>query len=70
MKKIKTVTTWSSAGDRITISYCDVNENGIVESDNNYVNRFVMDNEALTHIKALQEYAQKLIDTDTSSAKS
>lgn len=69
MKKIKTVTTWSSSGDRITISYCEVNENGVIESDNNYVNRFVMNNEALEHIKALQAYAQKLIDSDSEAAK-
>lgn len=69
MKKIKTVTTWSSSGDRITISYCEVNENGVIESDNNYINRFVMDSEALDHIKALQTYAQKLIDSDSEATK-
>ena len=49
-------------GERISITYSEVDETGKVISDNNKLDRVVLDSEALAHIGAIKDFAHGLID--------
>lgn len=63
MKKITSITTLTTAeGKRISATYSDIDETGKIFSENNRVNRVVVDDVALKIIDDLEKYAQKIIE--------
>jgi len=62
MKVVTSVTVWNDAvGKRVSITYSEIDENGVIVSDNKREDRVVVDNGAVSTINALMTYAQTLI---------
>lgn len=63
MKKLTSMTILTTAeGKRISATYSDIDGDGKIVSENNRVNRVVVDSEALKLISGLEDYAQKIIE--------
>lgn len=63
MKKPTSITILTTAeGKRISVTYSDIDETGNIISENNRVNRVVVDVEALKTINNLETYAAKIIE--------
>lgn len=63
MKKLTSITILTTAeGKRISTTHSDIDGDGKIVSENNRVNRVVVDADALKHINALETYAQNIIE--------
>lgn len=63
MNKITSVTTLeTSAGMRISATYAVIDADGKIVNDNVRVNRIVMDEEIMEHIRAIENYAKTLVE--------
>lgn len=64
MKKVTSITTHATAeGTRISITYSEISEAGVIEKDNIRETRVVVDKDALEIIGKLQEFAQTIADS-------
>ena len=62
MKVVTSVTVWNDAvGKRMSITYSEIDSNGVIVSDNKREDRVVVDNNAVSTINDLMTYAQTLI---------
>lgn len=62
MKKITSITILTTAeGKRISATYSDIDEDGKILSENNRVNRVVVDPATLDMIGDLEDYAQSIV---------
>lgn len=65
MNKVTSITTHTTAeGKRISITHSEIDETGKIIQDNKRVNRVVVNEEALEHIKALEAFAQTIVDAE------
>lgn len=63
MKRLTSITILTTAeGKRISATYSDIDNDGKIVSENNRVNRIVVDPDALKLISGLEDYAQKIIE--------
>lgn len=63
MKIVTSITAWNdSIGKRISITYSEVNDEGVIVSDNKRVDRVVTDKEVKGKIDELLEYAQSVVE--------
>ena len=63
MKIVTSVGIFDDAvGKRVSITYSEVDESGKIISDNNRIDRVVIDSEAIEHMTAIKEYASTLIE--------
>lgn len=65
MKTVTSVTVWNDAvGSRVSITYSEVDaDTGRVTSDNNRIDRVILDSDAKTAMASLFSYAQKSVDS-------
>ena len=64
MRKVTSITFWNDAiGKRISMTYSDIDENGIVTADNQRVDRIVTDAGHIEHLDAISKMAQEIVDT-------
>lgn len=52
-----------SLGERISLTYSEIDGDGRVISDNNRIDRVVVDDAALSHISGIMEYANSLVNS-------
>lgn len=65
MRKVTSITTHTTAeGKRISITFSEIDETGKIVEDNKRINRVVVDEEALVHINALEEFAQGIVSAE------
>ena len=69
MKTVTSVTVWNDAvGSRVSITYSEVDEKtGKVTSDNNRLDRVILDDDAKAAMEKLFAYAKESVD-DTQEA--
>lgn len=64
MKKVTSVSTFmTSIGQRLSITYSEINDNGEIIKDNIKVSRIIMDKDILTNINNIINDAQTIVDT-------
>lgn len=64
-KIVSSIATVNANGmQRLSVTYTLVDENGKIVEDNRRANRVVMDETALSHISALMEFAQKIVEEE------
>lgn len=51
-------------GTRLSANYCILDEDGKVISDNNRINRVIMDDDLLEAFRKLHDYAQSVVDSE------
>lgn len=65
MRKVTSITTHTTAeGKRVSITYSSIDETGKIVEDNKRINRVVVDEDALTHIAAIEEFAQGIVSNE------
>ena len=65
MRKVTSITTHTTAeGKRISLTYSEIESTGKIVGDNKRINRVVVDEAALEHITALEEFAQGIVDAE------
>lgn len=65
MRKVTSITTHTTAeGKRVSITYSSIDDTGKIVEDNKRINRVVVDEEALVHINALEEFAQGIVSAE------
>ena len=63
IKKITSMTVLTTGeGKRISITYSEIDDKGNLVSENNRVNRIIVDEEALEKVASLEEFASKIVD--------
>lgn len=64
MKKVTSLTVFGDAvGMRMSFTYSEINkETGMIESDNNRIDRVITDSDAKEDAQRLIEYAQNFLD--------
>ena len=63
MKKITSMTVLTTGeGQRISITYSEIDDKGNLVSENNRVNRIIVDEEALEKVAALEEFAKGIVE--------
>ena len=63
MRKVTSITVHTTAeGKRISTTYSEIDDSGKIIQDNKRINRVVVNEEALEHIAALEEFAQGIVD--------
>lgn len=63
MKKVTSMTVLTTAeGKRLSITYSELDNKGNINSENNRINRVVVDSSVLEHIVGLETFAQSVID--------
>ena len=63
MRKVTSITIHTTAeGKRISTTFSEIDESGKILNDNTRINRVVVNEDALAHIAALEEFAQGIVD--------
>lgn len=63
MRKVTSITIHTTAeGKRISTTFSEIDESGKILNDNTRTNRVVVNEDALKHIAALEEFAQGIVD--------
>ena len=70
MKTVTSVTFWNDAiGKRISVTYSEINESGVIQADNQRVDRVVTESAAIKHLDAIAQMAQKIVDAEDTDKK-
>ena len=63
MNVVTSVTVWNDAvGKRMSVTYSEIDENGVIVSDNKRIDRVVTDTNAKETIDDLMSYAQTIVE--------
>lgn len=63
MKKITSMTVLTTGeGKRISITYSEIDDKGNLTSENNRVNRIIVNEDALEKVTALEAFAKGIVD--------
>jgi hypothetical protein len=65
MKKVTSATMWNDAvGARLSITYSEISDAGVITSDNKRIDRIITDSDAQTAMTTLMSYAQSCVDSE------
>ncbi len=63
MKRVTSMTTFTTAeGERLSITFSDIDDNGNIIRENERVNKVVVDQEVLSFIQELKNFAQEIVN--------
>lgn len=63
MKRVTSMTTFTTAeGERLSITFSDIDDNGNIIRENERVNKVVVDQEILSFIQELKNFAQEIVN--------
>lgn len=63
MKRVTSMTTFTTAeGERLSITFSDIDDNGNIIRENDRVNKVVVDQEILSFIQELKNFAQEIVN--------
>lgn len=70
MKTVTSVTFWNDAiGKRISVTYSEINASGVIQADNQRVDRVVTKSADIKHLDAIAQMAQKIVDAEDTDKK-
>lgn len=65
MKKVTSITTFETAeGTRVSITYSELSDSGKTISENNRINRIVMDEKLKEEIETVKRAAQEMVEDE------
>lgn len=65
MKKVTSITTFETAeGTRVSITYSELSDSGKIISENNRINRIVMDEKLKEEIETVKRAAQEMVEDE------
>lgn len=65
IKKVTSTTILTTGeGKRISVTYSEIDDKGNLTSENNRVNRIIVDDEILEMVGKLEEFAKGIIETN------
>ncbi len=65
MKKVTSMTILTTAeGKRISITFSEIDDKGNIIKENQRINKVVIDNDALNHISALDNFSQGIVESE------
>jgi len=63
MKKVTSVTIWNDAvGKRVSITYSEISDTGVIIADNKRIDRVVTDAAIIQTADQMAGYAQQMVD--------
>lgn len=63
MRKVTSITIHTTAeGKRISTTFSEIDESGKILNDNTRINRVVVNEDALKHISAIEDFAQSIVE--------
>jgi hypothetical protein len=63
MKRVTSMTVLTTAeGKRLSVTFSEIDEKGNIIRENERVNKVVVDQAALSNVKELEDFAQRIID--------